>query len=47
MADVQQVVNEALGLAAAHDLSQDAAVNVVDIQLVINAALGHACLASS
>jgi hypothetical protein len=45
VADVQTMVNEALGFApAVNDLNQDGVVNVADIQLVIDAALGNACV---
>ena len=44
VADVQQVINEALGAAAAvNDLNGDEVVNVVDVQIVINAALNMGC----
>jgi hypothetical protein len=44
VADVQQIVNQALGvLTATADLNDDGAVNVADIQIVINAVLGLAC----
>ncbi len=44
-ADVQTLVNEALGIvAAAHDMNRDGVVNVADVQLVANAALGYSCL---
>ena len=46
VADVQAIVNEALGVApAVNDLNGDAVVGVVDVQIVINAALGLGCLA--
>ena len=46
LADVQRAVNEALGTqAATDDLNQDAAVNVVDLQILINAALNLGCTA--
>jgi uncharacterized repeat protein (TIGR01451 family) len=46
-ADVQQIVNEALGAAPAmNDVNGDHAVNVVDLQIVVNAALGQGCSAS-
>jgi len=42
--DVQQIINEALGLIqATHDLTFSGAVNIGDIQMVINAALGLGC----
>jgi uncharacterized repeat protein (TIGR01451 family) len=45
IADVQQIVNEALGISPGlHDLNQDGVVNVADIQKVIGAALGGPCL---
>jgi hypothetical protein len=47
VADVQLIVNEALGTAPAiNDLSSDGVVNVVDVQIAINAALGLGCLAT-
>jgi hypothetical protein len=46
-ADVQQMIDEALGTAApANDLTGDGIVNVVDVQIVIDTALGMACPAS-
>jgi probable HAF family extracellular repeat protein len=45
VADVQLIVNEALGVAlSVHDLNRDGVVNVADIQKVINAALGLICI---
>jgi hypothetical protein len=42
--DVQQVINEALGVApAANDLNGDGIVNIADVQIVVNAALGLGC----
>jgi hypothetical protein len=47
VADIQQVINEALGIAPpANDLSGDGIVDIVDLQIVINAALGKGCSAS-
>jgi hypothetical protein len=44
VADVQQLINEALGLAPPqHDLTTDGAVNVLDVQIVLEAALGAGC----
>lgn len=44
-ADVQALINQALGLAPpANDMNRDGAVNVIDIQLVLNAALGQNCI---
>jgi uncharacterized repeat protein (TIGR01451 family) len=44
VADIQKVINEALGLTqAADDLNQDGLVNAVDVQIVINATLGLGC----
>ena len=44
VADVQQVVNQALGKSqASNDLNNDQVVNVVDIQIVINAVLTLVC----
>jgi hypothetical protein len=46
VADVQKVINEALGVTAAvNDLNGDGNVNVADVQIVINAALGLGCSA--
>lgn len=43
--DVQQIINEALGLApASNDLNGDGVVNVADVQIVIGAAMGLGCL---
>lgn len=43
-ADVQLIINEALGTAqAGNDLNNDGSVNVVDVQIVMNAALGLGC----
>ena len=45
VADVQLIINEALGLApAVHHLNRDGAVTVADVQKVINAALGLGCV---
>jgi uncharacterized repeat protein (TIGR01451 family) len=45
LADVQFMVNEALGAAAPnHDLNRDNVVNVSDVQKVIAAALGAGCI---
>jgi len=47
VADVQGIINEALGLTAAiDDLTKDGVVNAADIQIVINAVLGLGCKAS-
>jgi hypothetical protein len=44
VADVQLLINQALGVAqATDDLNGDGLVDVVDIQIVINAALGLGC----
>jgi hypothetical protein len=44
--DVQSVINQALGkAAAANDLNKDGVVNSVDIQIVINAVLQLGCSA--
>jgi hypothetical protein len=46
VADVQRIINEALGVTqATDDLNLDGAVNVADVQIVINAALGLGCAA--
>jgi len=48
LADIQQVINEALGLGVAvDDLNGDSLVNVTDVQIVLNAALGLGCSAST
>ena len=45
IADVQFIVNEALGIVAANnDLTGDGAVNIADIQRVANAAMNLSCL---
>jgi hypothetical protein len=45
VADAQRMINEALGAdSAVSDLNGDGAVNVVDIQLVMNAVLGMQCM---
>jgi hypothetical protein len=47
VSDVQQIVNEALGVApAVNDMNHDGKVKVADVQVVINAALGLGCSAS-
>lgn len=47
VADVQIIINEALGVApAVHDVNGDGVVNVADVQIVINAALGLGCKVS-
>jgi uncharacterized repeat protein (TIGR01451 family) len=47
VADVQRLINESLGVASAtDDLNLDGRVNVVDIQIGINAALGLGCAAT-
>ncbi|HEX3745320.1 MAG TPA: RHS repeat domain-containing protein [Bryobacteraceae bacterium] len=46
IADVQAVVNEALGGAtASDDLNSDGAVDVVDVEIDLNAGVGWACVA--
>jgi len=45
VADVQTMVNEALGVSPAiNDLNQDGMVNVADVQKVIDAAMGRGCV---
>jgi uncharacterized repeat protein (TIGR01451 family) len=45
--DVQQIVNQALGVSpAANDLNADGKVNIVDLQIVTVAAMGQGCSAS-
>jgi hypothetical protein len=47
VADVQKIINEALGSAtAADDLNHDGTVNIADVQIVINASLGQVCTGS-
>jgi hypothetical protein len=47
VADIQQIINEVLGVApAVNDLNGDAVVNVLDVHIVINAVLGLGCSAS-
>ena len=44
VADVQKVINEALGIVRAiDDLNKDGVVNSVDLQIVMNAVLGRGC----
>lgn len=44
VADVQLIIDEALGVAPAiDDMNGDGVVNVADVQIVINAALGLGC----
>jgi hypothetical protein len=44
VADVQMIINEALGVTpAVNDLSADGVVNIADVQIVINAAAGLGC----
>lgn len=44
--DIQQLINQALGVsAAANDLNHDAVVSAVDIQIDLNAVLGLGCSA--
>lgn len=46
VSDVQAVINEALGAAAAtDDLNQDGVTNVVDVQILVSAVLGLGCSA--
>jgi hypothetical protein len=46
--DVQRFINEASGvMPAGNDLNGDGAVNVVDVQIAIDAALGLGCTAGS
>jgi hypothetical protein len=45
--DAQQMVNEALGVSSpGNDLNGDGLVNVVDLQIVLNAAMNQGCSAS-
>jgi ABC-type branched-subunit amino acid transport system substrate-binding protein len=44
VADVQSMINQALGAAQAiDDINQDGVINVADVQVVIAAALGWGC----
>lgn len=44
VADVQTMINEALGVApAVHDMNRDGAVDVADVQKVVAAAMGGTC----
>jgi hypothetical protein len=44
---LEAILNEALGLAAAiHNLNQDGAIDVADLEILSNAALGLGCLGS-
>jgi hypothetical protein len=44
IADVQQMINEALGvLSGSDDLNGDGLVNIVDVEIIINAAVGRGC----
>jgi hypothetical protein len=46
VADVQRMIDEALGImAAVNDFNGDGVVNGADVQIVINAALGQGCTA--
>jgi hypothetical protein len=46
-ADIQRIINEALGASSpVDDLNHDGSVNVVDIQIVLNSALGLGCWGS-
>jgi hypothetical protein len=45
VADVQAMIDQALGLAPpAYDMNEDGVVNVIDIERVLTAALGGACI---
>jgi hypothetical protein len=45
VADVQSIVNQALGLAPpANDMNQDGVVNVIDVQMAIAVAMNPACV---
>jgi hypothetical protein len=45
VADVRQIVSEALGIAAPNDdLNRDNVVNIADIQKVVAAALHQGCV---
>jgi hypothetical protein len=44
VSDVQQIINESLGLSqTVDDLNQDGIVNVTDVQIVIDAVFGNGC----
>jgi hypothetical protein len=45
IADVQSFINQALGISPpAFDLNSDGAVNVADVQILVNAAMGGTCI---
>ena len=45
VADVQALINEALGVVAAvHDMNRDRVVDVADVQKVVSAAMGNGCV---
>jgi hypothetical protein len=45
VSDVQQMINEALGLASAgDDLNGDGVVNIIDVLLEVNAAITGNCV---
>jgi hypothetical protein len=45
VADVQAMINQALGIALPlYDMNYDGAVNIVDVQIVIGAALTGSCV---
>ena len=45
--DVQAIVKEASGaVSPVHDLNGDRTINIVDVQLVVNAAVGFGCMAN-
>jgi hypothetical protein len=45
VADVQSIVNQALGVAPpANDMNQDGVVNVIDVQMAIASAMNGACV---
>jgi hypothetical protein len=47
VADVQAIINQALGIKGpANDLNGDGRVDIVDLQIVTNAAMGQSCSAS-
>jgi len=47
VSDVQSILNEALGVAAAvSDLNHDGMVSVIEVQLVLDAAMGLGCSGS-
>jgi hypothetical protein len=45
--DVSQILQEALGIVQpAHDFNSDGAIDITDVQVVANAAIGLGCMAN-